>query len=385
MKNFFKGISFTQVLAGSLAAVTSFLLSSKIGIAGSVIGVAIGSIVSAVASQIYQNVIRASKEKIQNPRTQSHESNNNEIAQATGDDIKMSNVPVSGDFNNANNFDYSLDTDNFNDTINYEKPGNDDNINIPRTRTISSNANDESINNTRVMELAAIREQREEDMQLSNGSDENPIPLSKALRNSNRSYSQENINNDHMESKYKKLVILVSVLSALAAVVITAGAILLFTQGKGTDNINYPQQEQNTNNQKQPNQLKQQNKNEQSENNTKEDNSDKDSDDSSADDNENSQTNNNDNETGNSGDDLSQSSQPGTSDQNNTDGNSGYESPSDSSNGSSAGSSGSETSSGSSSGSSQSHTGSNAGSGSSKSVDKSYKKGSGSGETGRGN
>lgn len=384
MKNFFKGISFTQVLAGSLAAVTSFLLSSKIGIAGSVIGVAIGSIVSAVASQIYQNVIRASKEKIQNPRTQSHETNNKEIAQATGDDIKMSNVPVSGNFNNANNFDYSLDTDNFNDTINYEKPGNDNNINIPRTRTISSNANDESINNTRVMELAAIREQREEDMQLSNGSDENPIPLSKALRNSNRSYSQENISNDHMESRYKKLVILVSVLSALAAVVITAGAILLFTQGKGTDNINYPKQEQNTNNQEQPNQLKQQNKNEQSENNTKEDNSDKDSDDSNADDNEDSKTNNNDDETGNSGDDLSQSSQPGTSDQNNTDGNSGYESPSDSSNSSSAGSSGSETSSGSSSGS-QSHTGSNAGSGSSKSVDKSYKKGSGSGEAGRGN
>lgn len=65
MKNFFKGISFTQVLAGSLAAVTAFLLSSKIGIAGSVIGVAIGSIVSAVASQLYQNVIHASSKKIQ--------------------------------------------------------------------------------------------------------------------------------------------------------------------------------------------------------------------------------------------------------------------------------------------------------------------------------
>jgi len=41
VKNFFKGISFTQVLAGSLAAVTSFLLASKIGIAGSVIGVCV--------------------------------------------------------------------------------------------------------------------------------------------------------------------------------------------------------------------------------------------------------------------------------------------------------------------------------------------------------
>lgn len=51
MKNFFKGISLSSIAAGALAAVTSFLLSAKIGIAGSVIGVAIGSIVSAVSSR----------------------------------------------------------------------------------------------------------------------------------------------------------------------------------------------------------------------------------------------------------------------------------------------------------------------------------------------
>ena len=66
MRNFFKGLSVTQLSAGALAAVTSFLLSAKIGIAGSVIGVAVGSIVSAVASQIYQNVLKASSEKLQN-------------------------------------------------------------------------------------------------------------------------------------------------------------------------------------------------------------------------------------------------------------------------------------------------------------------------------
>lgn len=65
MKNFFKGISITQLSAGALAAVTSFLLSAKIGIAGSVIGTAVGSVVSAVASQVYQNIIRESSEKIQ--------------------------------------------------------------------------------------------------------------------------------------------------------------------------------------------------------------------------------------------------------------------------------------------------------------------------------
>ena len=66
MKIFFKGISFSSIFAGALAAVTSFLLSAKIGIAGSVIGVAAGSIVSAVATQVYKNVLKASGEKLQN-------------------------------------------------------------------------------------------------------------------------------------------------------------------------------------------------------------------------------------------------------------------------------------------------------------------------------
>ncbi len=68
-EEFFKGISFSSIFAGALAAVTSFLLSAKIGIAGSVIGVAAGSIVSAVATQVYKNVLKASGEKAAKRRT----------------------------------------------------------------------------------------------------------------------------------------------------------------------------------------------------------------------------------------------------------------------------------------------------------------------------
>ena len=53
----FDDLSATQVIAGALAAVTSMLLASQIGIAGSVIGVAVGSIVSAVASQLYKKFL----------------------------------------------------------------------------------------------------------------------------------------------------------------------------------------------------------------------------------------------------------------------------------------------------------------------------------------
>lgn len=60
----FDDLSATQVIAGALAAVTSMLLASQIGIAGSVIGVAVGSVVSAVASQLYKKFLAASAEKI---------------------------------------------------------------------------------------------------------------------------------------------------------------------------------------------------------------------------------------------------------------------------------------------------------------------------------
>ncbi|MFR1640146.1 MAG: hypothetical protein ACLSVD_13885, partial [Eggerthellaceae bacterium] len=61
----FDDLSIAQVLAGALAAVTSMLLASQIGIYGSVIGVGVGSVVSAVASQLYKKFLQASADKIQ--------------------------------------------------------------------------------------------------------------------------------------------------------------------------------------------------------------------------------------------------------------------------------------------------------------------------------
>ncbi len=60
----FEDISVVQVTATALAAVTSMLLSSYIGIAGSVIGVAIASIVSTLAASLYKHFLKESAEKI---------------------------------------------------------------------------------------------------------------------------------------------------------------------------------------------------------------------------------------------------------------------------------------------------------------------------------
>ena len=60
----FDDLSVAQVAAGALAAVTSMLLASQIGIYGSVIGVGVGSVVSAVASQLYKKFLQRSADKL---------------------------------------------------------------------------------------------------------------------------------------------------------------------------------------------------------------------------------------------------------------------------------------------------------------------------------
>lgn len=253
MKNFFKGISFTQVLAGSLAAVTSFLLASKIGIAGSVIGVAIGSIVSAVASQLYQNVIHASSRKLAeaNPKNL-----NNSDSAATSDAAYYAN--------DSKQYKDNVQTLNMHPVYNVEvrnagyKVAGDDarmaysrqNSEVNSGRTISSEAKDPELENTRLLELSALREQREEDMELSEGELSQPVPLSKAIRDSN--YANES-NLNRPKNSYAA-TIAIAVISALVAVVVTAGIVLLFTQGKGTDNIKPQQIQQKPKNQVNPQQ-----------------------------------------------------------------------------------------------------------------------------------
>ena len=260
MKNFFKGISFTQVLAGSLAAVTAFLLSSKIGIAGSVIGVAIGSIVSAVASQLYQNVIHASSKKIQSSSALKSGSSryeeddtkvvNNARFIALEDDMPKEYevynnmidsskekqarrvVAMASNANNANFAgDSSLDGDS----------SNSQNAKLGKAPALSAES-------TSVMELSSLRKLKEEDNALSEGDEDSILTLNDAKRELGGRSDYAN-----SESKYKKLTIVIAILSALAAVLLTAGIVLLFTQGKGTDNLVPSGQNTEQNNGQNPN------------------------------------------------------------------------------------------------------------------------------------
>lgn len=244
MKNFFKGISFTQVLAGSLAAVTAFLLSSKIGIAGSVIGVAIGSIVSAVASQLYQNVIHASSKKIQSSSALKSGSSRYEEY-----DTKVVNnarfIALEDDMHKEyevyNNMIDSSKEKQARRVVAMASNANVANVAGDSSRDVDSlssqnakSGESQALNaeSTSVMELSSLRKLKEEDNALSEGDEDSILTLNDAKRAlGGGSYCANS------EAKYKKLTIVIAILSALAAVLLTAGIVLLFTQGKGTDNL----------------------------------------------------------------------------------------------------------------------------------------------------
>ena len=241
MKNFFKGISFTQVLAGSLAAVTAFLLSSKIGIAGSVIGVAIGSIVSAVASQLYQNVIHASSKKIQSSSALKSGSSRYEE-----DDTKVVNnarfIALEDDMPKEYEvYNNMIDSSKEKQARRVVAMASNTNVAGDSLRDVDSlssqsakSGESQALNaeSTSVMELSSLRKLKEEDNELSEGDEDSILTLNDAKRALGGRSDYAN-----SEAKYKKLTIVIAILSALAAVLLTAGIVLLFTQGKGTDNL----------------------------------------------------------------------------------------------------------------------------------------------------
>lgn len=63
-KGLFDDISIPQIIAGAAAAATSVALASKIGIAGSVIGAAVSSVITVVSSHVYRHFISASAEAL---------------------------------------------------------------------------------------------------------------------------------------------------------------------------------------------------------------------------------------------------------------------------------------------------------------------------------
>ena len=197
VRNFFKGLSVTQLSAGALAAVTSFLLSAKIGIAGSVIGVAVGSIVSAVASQIYQNVLKASSEKLQNA-VPFHATDGADGAD--GADGLEGETAVSADDATT------------------------------RLDAIAESAA-ESVAATQTMPVTGRVVRGSASVSRRDGVSSGAAEVGRNRSGVNRQRGTA------ASAKAKRVAILVAIGSALVAVAVTAGIILAVTQGQGTDSV----------------------------------------------------------------------------------------------------------------------------------------------------
>lgn len=225
MKNFFKGISFSSICAGALAAVTSFLLSAKIGIAGSVIGVAAGSVVSAVATQVYKNVLKVSGEKIQQavplPSSSDAAADETQVlgSSTKGDETRIiGSSPVALDATMVSSDDATAVAPSIS------------------TRVISSEQEDEDA--TRVLSDIAGAGEISVFPNGHRGVGSASIARGKSTARSARDVQVQHAgwrSSNWLHSKYVPAII--AFVSALVGVGVSAGLILAFTAGQGTDTV----------------------------------------------------------------------------------------------------------------------------------------------------
>ncbi|MGO5434116.1 hypothetical protein [Bifidobacterium thermophilum] len=240
MKNFFKGISVPQLVAGALAAVTSFLLSARIGIAGSVIGVAVGSIVSAVSSQLYQNILKASSEKLQDVKGGDDEQIEGEQTDQTADadgsngetashprrisSDETTVLPVQGD-QSAANARNTQDEGEAKPDATRAMPT----VGAADATTVMQPADDA----TRVISGVSTAAH---DHTGADGHQGRVIVSGNETGTTAARHLSGSANTERAR-KTKRVAIIISVVSALLAVGITAGVIMLVTRGEGTDSV----------------------------------------------------------------------------------------------------------------------------------------------------
>lgn len=268
MKNFFKGISVSQIIAGALAAVTSFLLSAKIGIAGSVIGVAVGSIVSAVASQIYQNVLKESGRKLQESVPQDDgTAEQNALSADPGDQTRV----IGSDAQHHGRLSGPVSAQAAQSVPIPRMDGTSPSLAaLVRNKKMATGSDQKDATRTLAAERQESRNKTGDlgdadgkyhaddgkndstEVLTSSASGKTTVmaPIGKTRATKAISGTRQTLNggpgqhdghvrvfDSSRQKRYKRLAIVVAVVSALVAVGITAGIISLATKGQGTDDV----------------------------------------------------------------------------------------------------------------------------------------------------
>ncbi len=227
IKGLFEGLSVSQVTAGALAAVTSMLLSAQIGIAGSVIGVAVGSVVSTVSSQLYKKFLAGSAEKLRG-----FASSDNEEENAAANAVAAQSATQS--FAHAQTTVMPITRAPFESA---------ETTTLPSVGTATRAFNEAAVPSansaeTSVLSAGQIVGADAHDMrgsQAAQGAQSNtPRINSAAGHTGNASHATGVVEIEAQKQKImQRRVLAVSVASSLAAILLFAGLVLMFTGGEG--------------------------------------------------------------------------------------------------------------------------------------------------------
>lgn len=227
IKGLFEGLSVSQVTAGALAAVTSMLLSAQIGIAGSVIGVAVGSVVSTVSSQLYKKFLAGSAEKLRG-----FASSDNEEEVAAANSVAAQSATQS--FAHAQTTVMPITRAPFESA---------ETTTLPSVGTATRAFNEAAVPSansaeTSVLSAGQIVGVDAHDMrgsQAAQGTQSNtPRINSAAGHTGNASHATGVVEIEAQKQKtMQRRVLAVSVASSLAAILLFAGLVLMFTGGEG--------------------------------------------------------------------------------------------------------------------------------------------------------
>ena len=233
MKKFFEGLSISSIVAGALAAVTSFLLASKTGIAGSVIGAAASYIVSAVATNIYQNVLQASGEKLQSVgSTDDDAAEHGESDAGSNDSSPTSETKLPAASGDAADAQQSDDIDR---PARVEAAASEN----PENTMVAAAAAGETTTSLGTASTPATREATTGLGTASAPAAGRRTPREVVSRptaqRSRHTYSVKELRASRRNPK--RTAVIVTVVSGLLAVAVTAGIVLLITQGNGTDSV----------------------------------------------------------------------------------------------------------------------------------------------------
>lgn len=227
IKGLFEGLSVSQVTAGALAAVTSMLLSAQIGIAGSVIGVAVGSVVSTVSSQLYKKFLAGSAEKLRGFASSDNAEGNAATNAAAAQSATQS-------FAHAQTTVMPITRAPFESA---------ETTTLPSVGTATRAFNEAAVPSTNSAETSVLSAGQivgadAHDMrgnQAAQGTQSNtPRINSAASHTGNASHATSVVEIEAQKQKtMQRRVLAVSVASSLAAILLFAGLVLMFTGGEG--------------------------------------------------------------------------------------------------------------------------------------------------------